>query len=106
MLVEQALPQPPQWATVFVVLTSHPLVSLFVSQSAKPALHVPLQTPPAHVGVGMLFALHELVHPPHEVGLEAVFTSQPLVSLLLSQSVQPDWHDPLQEPMAQDGTGT
>src|SRR5438105_12479527 len=46
-----AAPQPPQSLGLLVVLISHPLMRLLLSQSAKPLLHVPVQLPPVQAAV-------------------------------------------------------
>jgi len=55
LLLEQPIEQPPQVPGLLAMFDSQPSVSLLLLQSANPAAHVPVQTPPVHVGVGMLF---------------------------------------------------
>ena len=55
------MPQPPQLELLAVVLSSQPSVFLLLLQSANPALHVPLHTPPPQVGDAMLAAEHTAV---------------------------------------------
>jgi hypothetical protein len=103
LLLEQVLPQPPQFAGSPLEELSQPLVSLLLSQSAKPALQVPLHAPPAQVGVAMLLPEHAMPQPPQFAGLSPVEVSQPFESLLLSQSAKPALQAPLQVPPAQVG---
>ncbi len=84
---EQTLPQDPQLALLALVLTSQPSVNLLLLQSAKPALQVPLQTPAPHDLV-RLAPEQTWPQPPQLLtSLPLVWTSQPLVCLLLSQSL-------------------
>jgi hypothetical protein len=85
-LEEQTIPHPPQLFTLLLMLVSQPLVSLFESQSAKPALQAPLQTLLEHVGVLMLLVEQMIPHPPQLLALVWVFISQPSVCLLPLQS--------------------
>ncbi len=61
--VGQTLPQAPQLLTSLLTLVSQPLVCLLLSQSAKPALQTPLQTPLAQLGV-ILLDEQTMPHPP------------------------------------------
>jgi hypothetical protein len=81
-----ALPQRPQWATAVLVLASQPL-AVFMSQSAKPALHMSEHIPALHVGVP-LAPVHALPQRPQCMALELVSTSQPLAGFM-SQSAKP-----------------
>jgi hypothetical protein len=68
-------------------------------QSAKPALHVPLQVPLPHVRVAMLLLEHTVPQPPQLFGSVPVLISHPSVCLLLLQSAKPEVHVPLQLPL-------
>jgi hypothetical protein len=62
--VGPALRHAPQWATVFVVFTSQPVIA-FASQSAKPALHAPGEhAPRLHRGVMLAPAGQAFPHAP------------------------------------------
>jgi hypothetical protein len=98
LLFEQTVPHPPQLFGSVPVAISHPFVFLLASQSVKPAVQVPLQTPPPHVRVAMLLFEQEDPHVPQLFGSVAVLISQPFVCLLASQSVVPATHVPLQTP--------
>jgi hypothetical protein len=54
----------------------------------------------------MLLPEQTLVHPPQLSTLLEMLVSQPLVSLLPSQSAKPDAHAPEQTPLTQEGLGT
>ena len=86
-----ARPQPPQWATVLVVLTSQPLAA-FMSQLAKPVLHVPTpQVPIAHAAVPLAGVAQALPQAPQWASVLARVVSQPLAALL-SQLPRPAAH--------------
>ena len=85
---EQTDPQLPQLLALFVVLISQPSVFLLPLQSANPALHVPLHTPPPQVGDAMLAAEHTAPQLPQLLALVLTLISQPLPRLL-SQSAKP-----------------
>src|SRR5579883_908325 len=82
---------------------SQPLVSLLLSQSAKPVLQTPLHAPIAQVGLAMLLFEHTRPQLPQLVGSPATLVSQPLLCLLLSQSAKPALQAPLHAPIAQVG---
>jgi hypothetical protein len=86
-LVEHATPQPPQWFTLFVVLTSQPLPT-FWSQSPNPTAHI---SPTAHALAA------QLAESPGGAGHTALHRPQCLddVSVLVSQ---PSLGSPLQSP--------
>jgi hypothetical protein len=98
LLLEQALPQPPQCEGLVSTSVSQPLLSLLLSQSAKPALQVPSHVPPPHAGVAMLLLEHAFAHASQCLGSVASVTSHPSVSLLPSQSAVPGAHMPLHTP--------
>jgi hypothetical protein len=82
LVLEQALPHAPQWATVFVVLVSHPLLAV-LSQLPKPALQVPR----VHVPVeqdSAAFARSQTRPQPAQFESVDRLVSQPL-PLMLSQ---------------------
>ena len=97
----QVAPQPPQLPTSDLVFTSRPLRSLLPLQSAKPVAQVPLQAPLPQVTVSMLLVEQLMPHPPQEVAVVLMFTSQPSVSLLPLQSAKPVVQVPLQTPLPQ-----
>jgi hypothetical protein len=70
LLLEQAMPQPPQFAGPVLVEISQPFVSLLLSQSPNPGLQVPLHVPPAQVGVAMLLLEQAMPQPPQLFGSE------------------------------------
>src|SRR5579871_1300312 len=89
----QRLPQLPQWLGSMLVLTSQPLATT-PSQSAKPALQLPiLHTPPTHAGVP-LGTTQTVLQPPQWFGSLLVLVSQPSVGLL-SQSEKPGLQLPI-----------
>ena len=97
LLVEQTTPQPPQLLTFAAVLTSQPSVRLLPLQSAKPAVHAPLQTPPPHCAATLL--LEQVApQPPQLFASPFTLTSQPSTCLLPLQSAKPAVHAPLQTP--------
>ena len=97
LLVEQTEPQPPQLLVELVVLISQPSASLLLLQSAKPAVHAPLQTPPVHCAVTLL--VEQTVPQPPQLLVElAMLSSQPSASLLLLQSAKPGLQAPLHTP--------
>lgn len=85
-LTVQSFVHEPQFVMV-VMLVSQPSVCLLLLQSAKPDAQVPLQTLAAHVGVGMFWLLHALLHSPQCSGSVDVLVSQPDAVV---QSNQPD----------------
>ena len=87
---EHAIPQPPQFPALLVIFTSQPSTCLLLSQSAKPALQVPLQTPLPQFAV-MFDAEHTIPQPPQLDVDDKMLVSQPLF-LLLSQSAKPALH--------------
>src|SRR5579883_1685929 len=95
---EHATPHPPQLVAV-VSDVSHPLVCLLLSQSPKPALQAPVQTPAVHTGVAMLLFEQMTPQPPQLLtSVPPMKVSQPSVCLLLLQSTQPAAQVPLQTP--------
>ena len=92
-----ARPQPPQWATVLVVLTSQPLAA-FMSQLAKPAEHAATVHAPAAQPAVPLATAQVRPHIPHAVGVVLRLVSQPLAGFM-SQSAKPVshayWHAPV-----------
>ncbi len=81
------MPQPPQLPVLVPVLISQPSVFLLLLQSAKPALQVPLHTPPLQVGEAMPLLEQTAPQPPQLLALVVVLTSQPLTGEL-SQSAK------------------
>src|SRR5439155_1221850 len=90
---QQSTPQPPQ-----APITSHPFARLLPSQSLKPLSQVPLHEPAAQVGLAMWLFEQAMPQPPQLAALVWVFTSQPLVFLLLSQSAKLARQAPLHTP--------
>jgi hypothetical protein len=84
-----------------LVLTSQPSVSLLALQSAKPAVHAPLQVLAAQLTEAMWLPEQTSEQPPQLFASVAVLISQPSVSLLLLQSAKPAVQTPLQLPAAQ-----
>jgi hypothetical protein len=86
------LPHDPQFETVVLVLTSQPLAA-FMSQFAKPALHMPtLHRPAAHAAVP-LATIHAIPHAPQLVESVWVFTHvimapMPQMVLGIGQSIR------------------
>ena len=78
----QTCPHAPQLLGSLLMLVSQPLVRLLLSQSAKPGLQVPLQTPLAQLGV-MLLDEQTLPHPPQLLASVFRLVSQPLAGLPL-----------------------
>ncbi len=101
----QTCPQVPQLLLLLLRLISQPSVCLLPLQSAKPVAQAPLQLPPPHVGVGMLFDEHTIPHPPQLLGLLATLTSHPSICLLPLQSAKPPAQAPLQVPPLHAGAG-
>jgi hypothetical protein len=86
-LFEQTIPQALQLSGSVRPSFSHPFVSLSVSQSRKPAVHVPLHVPSEQVLVAMLFDEQTV---PQELQLSALaarFVSQPSFALWLQSAV-------------------
>ena len=101
LLLEQRMPQPPQFAVSVLEVTSQPSVFLLPLQSRKPGLQAPLQVPAPQVGE-LMWAFEQVTpQPPQFAGLLCVFTSQPFVVLLLSQSAKPVLQAPPQAPAVQ-----
>ena len=85
-VAEHPTPQPPQLIVV-VRDVSQPFVCLLPSQSPKPALQPPLQTPTEQVGVAMFCDEHIRPQPPQLVtSLPETSVSQPSDCLLPLQS--------------------
>src|SRR5207248_1880124 len=78
LVPEQAVPQPPQLATLVWVLISQPLARRSLSQSAKPAAQVPVQLPAVQVLVAWLVPGQAAPQPPQLAKLVWVLISQPL----------------------------
>ena len=85
-LVEQALAQAPQCATLVERLVSQP-VETAPSQSPQPTAQASLHAPARHVGVACV-VLHALPHPPQAATLFVRLASHP-VETAPSQSPQP-----------------
>ncbi len=84
-----AAPQPPQCATVLVVLVSQPLPAL-PSQLPKPVLHAKPQVPDAQVADALPGAAQTLLQRPQCEVEVSVRTSQPSLGAAL-QSPKPPW---------------
>jgi hypothetical protein len=67
----QAMPQPPQWATVVCVLTSQPLPGV-LSQSAKGAVHMPTAHTPLRHAAWALATSQRLPQAPQDAMLDCV----------------------------------
>jgi hypothetical protein len=91
----QALPQLPQFFASVFVFVSQPFVSLLPSQSAYPALQVPLHVALPHVRVAMFVDEQESPHAPQLFTSVCGSDSQPSTCLLLLQSQNPASHAPL-----------
>ncbi len=96
-LAGQAAPQPPQWLTLLVVLTSQPSAPLLL-QSPKPPLHENPQAELLQNELALARPGHALAHAPQWLALLVVLVSQPLVALP-SQLPKPaphdaTWHEP------------
>src|SRR5436190_906442 len=98
LLLEHAMLQPPQAATLVVMLVSQPSDCLPPLQSAKPVSQAPVQAPAAHTGLAMWLAEQVVPQVPQLAVSVAICTSQPSVSLLELQSAQPEAQAPLQAP--------
>src|SRR5690242_4245245 len=86
----QAMPQPPQLATLLVVSISQPSAGCAL-QSAKPAWHIAiLHWPAAHVG-DACGVTQTLLHAPQFMTSSAMSISQPSAGILL-QSAKPASH--------------
>jgi hypothetical protein len=79
LLVEQAAPQPPQWAALMRRSTSQPFAGL-LSQSAKTASHAPSRQTPASQRAEALANAHARRHAPQWVGLTRRSASQPFAA--------------------------
>jgi hypothetical protein len=89
-VVEQTVPQAPQWLVLVVVVTSQPLTPL-PSQLARPALHTGRQTPPEHEVLLAPVVEQTVPQAPQWLVLVVVVTSQPLAPLP-SQLARPALH--------------
>src|SRR5262245_37390260 len=110
-------PPNPQLLGSLSICRSQPLVCLFPSQSANPALHVPLHTPEPQLGVMMLVAEHTTPQPapgnplapgvpvapptPQFIGSLSTRLSHPSLSLLPLQSAKLAAQLPLHRPLPQ-----
>lgn len=94
LVVEQARPHAPQFATLVFVSTSQPLLAT-PSQSANPVLQVKPQTELVHLTVALARAGHLVVHEPQWFGSVVVLVHCPL------QSTWPVGHESTQEPPEQ-----
>jgi hypothetical protein len=93
LAIEHTRPQAPHAVGVVLRLLSQPLAG-FMSQSAKPALHVPMpHVPIVHAAVPLAGAEHARPHIPQWASVVLVFTSQPLAGFM-SQSAKPALHEP------------
>jgi hypothetical protein len=93
------VPQPPQFAVLFVVAVSQPLPT-FASQLPKPAAQVMPQTPDEQ-NASPLVVLHARPQPPQFLALCSVFVSQPL-AVFPSQSANGGMHEEIsQVPLVQ-----
>jgi hypothetical protein len=84
------VPQPPQFAVLFVVAVSQPLLTL-ASQLPNPAAHVMPQTPDEQKASPFV-ELQARAQPPQFFALVSVFVSQPFAALP-SQSANGGTHD-------------
>jgi hypothetical protein len=82
---EQTVPHAPQLLTSPAMLISQPSLCLLPLQSAKPVLHVPLQTPPLQL-VAMLLFEHAVEQPPQLLISVFVLISHPSLRLFELQS--------------------
>ena len=64
LLVEQEIPQPPQFATSVLTLVSQPSTRRSALQSANPPEQAPLHTPAAHVRDAMFAPEQATLQPP------------------------------------------
>jgi hypothetical protein len=88
LAVEQAWPQPPQFAALVLVFASQPLLRALPSQLAKPAAHTMLQAPAEQDAVPL--ALEQAwPQPPQWPMLVFVLASQPLLRASPSQLPKP-----------------
>jgi hypothetical protein len=87
---EQAVPHPPQLATLFRKLTSHPSVAMAL-QSAKPALHAAIEHWPETQAAVEWATAQMLPQLPQFSASRPVFTSQPSAATAL-QSANPASH--------------
>lgn len=94
---EQTTPHPPQLATEFDKLVSHPSDCLLPLQSANPREHVPPHTPPVHAGAGRWFPEHTIPQPPQFAGSLVTPTSHPSPGALLQF-----WKPEVQVPRTQE----
>src|SRR5438093_566044 len=91
--IRHTLPHTPQLLLSVLVFTSHPSVSLFMLQSANPALQAPLHTDAAQVGLAMLLPEQTLPHPPQFALSALVGVSHPFIAMP-SQLPNPALHAP------------
>jgi hypothetical protein len=78
-MLEQAMPQPPQWALLVRVWVSQPLVWM-PSQLPKPAMQEVMEHAPAEQTEVALESVHALPHAPQLVALLRRSVSQPLLA--------------------------
>jgi hypothetical protein len=97
---EQIVPHPPQFMmSVPSMFVSQPFVSLSWSQSEKPVVQVPAQTPAVQTGVVMFSDEHACPHPPQSATFELVSTQTWLQQARVTPPPPPPSTPPSTDPL-------